>query len=238
MESIEPVSREKSLDPLLDLTSWIKAVNATRPTFALSSSAIPEIEHISDWPDSYTAGRALADKCVDAGARLVFIDGGNGHSSHRALIALLTAKDAAKVLRTYIPGSDDLSSWQMETRDISTSIWQHRDALTDLQSAPAALGCDDVSGLAGLLIGLASRKTPAVIHDVAAHAAALLAQRIAHRSTSWFAAACMEEDAAIRAAQERLGIPRIINGTLAPEMQRSALSLANAHVLALSAIQD
>jgi nicotinate-nucleotide--dimethylbenzimidazole phosphoribosyltransferase len=238
MKPIESVVRDKSSDPLLDLTSWVKAVGATRPMFALSQHEIAEAHRIDTWPDSFSAGSDLADQCVDQGARLVLIDGGPGETVHRALICLLTTKDAARVLPPYTPGVDDLVQWQSQTRAIADLGWRHREALANVDANPALLGCNDSAALAGLLIGLAARKTPVVIHNVVAHSAALLAQRMSRRSTGWIAAATVEDDLASKSAQEKLAIPRIINGALALEMQKSALPLVSAHIMALAAIDS
>lgn len=230
---IEAVVRERDSDPLLDLTRWMRATGASLPSVAIGSAGFTRTEAM---PADPSEAASLVNSLVDEGVRLLFLDLPETAVVDRALIALLTSRDAGRVAPEYRPGLDAVEAWRDSVAAIAHRIWASRELTQQMPTLAREVGAVRVDVATQILLAAAQRSTPVVISGVAAAAAALIAQRMEHRSAGWLAAATRPVDPATAAAQERLALTWVIGARISDELQSSDLAVAHAHLVALMAL--
>jgi hypothetical protein len=163
-----------------------------------------------------SAGVAAANRAVDAGATLLVPrvaqradpSPTDGDSSDdivaRALIGLLTRRDASSVLGQPIGFSD--VAWMADCARIRDTMAEHRGRLSEQLSLLDAINGHSIAAASGVLIGAAARRTPCLIDGTPEWAAALVADRIAHRARHWWRASSTSTDPGRTAARDRTDI--------------------------------
>ena len=169
------------------IRGWLQCTGVNGPTIVESAAAGAGVE----------SGLARADALADEGVGAVI-----AHIAHpvsdlvRAITGALCGVDATRVTP---PNASDVE-WMhacMRVRDLQAV---HRLHLAD------ALDVVDgqVAAVAGLLLGLAARKTPALLVGPTAHAAAVIAQRQSMAAATWWQSAIRDADPLVEVANERL----------------------------------
>lgn len=185
---------------LADLWSWWQRVGAgqpLRPTWVTCAGGAVE--------DAVLSGLGYADSAADSGATLIVprIDV-RDDASARALVALLTRREASAVLGQPEGMAD--SAWMAACADI-------RDRMADIagfRGEPLrlleALGAGSIACMVGLLIGAAARRTPVLVDGTDELAAALVADRLGFRAKAWWRAGSTSPDPARAAAVDRIDL--------------------------------
>jgi nicotinate-nucleotide--dimethylbenzimidazole phosphoribosyltransferase len=135
-----------------------------------------------------TAGRAIADEEVDAGADLLIAgDMGIGNTTAAAVVvaALTNAEPVAVV--GFGTGIDD-AGWARKTAAVRDALFRASRVLPD---PVALLRCGagaDLAAMAGFCAQAAVRRTPLLLDGMAVTAAALVAERMAPGARLWWQA--------------------------------------------------
>lgn len=207
-EAIQPLDLIRSADDFGDALAIAKACDLKEPPLLVES------DH------SFTFHTGLQETSAHA----LLISSDIGSIRTRALIATLTSLDAGAVLPLK-PGVDD------ELIALRDEVWRLSQMRGDYQGLVNDAG-DHLAGLVGLILGAAKRNVAAIIDGVDAFAAALLAQRLAYRSTERLLAASVSPDPAIDQASSRLRIPVV----LATSVPKNAALVAFRHLEATLAL--
>lgn len=202
-EGILPLERKRSSDDFADALEISRLCALQKPFLV-----VPEQEEFT-----FESGLNAVH-----GVGAVAVTSGHGSLDVRTLIATLTTQDAGAVANVQTSSISELEK-------LRQSIWHQSSLRGDyqvlLESAPP-----HVSGLVGLFIGAAQANVCTVIEGVDAFAAALLAQRIAYRSTERLLVAQLPQDPAEQEAQRRLRLPVV----LATKVPKSAALVALNHL--------
>jgi hypothetical protein len=178
--------------------------------------------------DPLSQGHSRADAIADQGIDLLVLTGSNAdESAARVLICVLAASNAGAVAPAFLPESMTDEEWSIEValiRDRAKSLHNLRGEYLDLLDALAA---PSLSMLVSVILHSAARRTPVLLDGVVAHAAALIAQRIAFRSAGWCASIGSVSDDAIARARDRLDI----SGLHSPIHGVQGTSISLAHML-------
>ena len=179
-----------------------------------------------------TAGIAVADEEVDAGADLLIPgDMGIGNTTPAtAVIAALTASTADLLVGR---------GTGIEEAALATKAEAIRKALARLDdAAPTAVlgtvGGADLAATTGFLLGAAARRTPVVLDGIVSAAAALAAARLCPDAAAWWVAGHRSTEPAQSAALTALGLEPLIDlqlrlgegtgGVLAVPLLRAAVA--------------
>ncbi|HKI41198.1 MAG TPA: nicotinate-nucleotide--dimethylbenzimidazole phosphoribosyltransferase [Mycobacterium sp.] len=135
-----------------------------------------------------SAGRAVADEEVDAGADLLVAgDMGIGNTTVAAvLVAALTNNEPVAVVG-FGTGIDD-GGWARKTAAIRDALFRARRVLPDPVALLRCCGGADLAALAGFCAQAAVRRTPLLLDGLAVTAAALVAERLAPGARQWWQA--------------------------------------------------
>ena len=127
--------------------------------------------------DAITAGRAIADEEVDAGADLLIAgDMGIGNTTAAAvLVAALTNAEPVAVVGSGT-GIDD-AGWARKTAAVRDALFRTRLVLPDPVGLLRCCGGADLAAMAGFCAQAALRRTPLLLDGMAVTAAALVAGR-------------------------------------------------------------
>lgn len=165
----------------------------------------------ADCTTSLVAGLAAAERAADSGATLLIprifrtpADSAD-HTVARTIIGLLTKRDASSVLGQPVGMPD--AEWMAECSVIRDTMAEHRALLGEHLALLDALDARAISMAAGVLIGAAARRTPCIVDGTEEWAAALIADRLAHRARHWWRAASTSSDPARIAARDRTDVP-------------------------------
>lgn len=150
------------------------------------------------------AGRAEADRFVDAGADLVVLDCDLVSLPALAAIAAVLDLDPVGVV-----GTSTSAGWREQVVGVRDLLRTARRQVHD----PAALAADPTLGrLVGLLDGLSSRRTPVLLGGgTATVTAALLARRLQPGADRWWLAGARPVDQAGRLALTAVGLPPLLD---------------------------
>jgi hypothetical protein len=160
-------------------------------------------------------GAAAVDAEVDTGVDLlVLADMGRPGSVAAAIVGLLASRDAATV--TPRPSALDDAVWMAECSAVREGMRRARDHRADPVALLDALAASTIALATGALLQAATRRTPMILDGTGPMAAALLAHRLAHRSTRWWWAASASTDPAIAAALERLDAEPLLSEPMPP----------------------
>ena len=138
--------------------------------------------------DAITAGQAIADEEVDAGADLLIAgDMGIGNTTAAAvLVAALTNAEPVAVVG-FGTGIDD-AGWARKTAAVRDALFRARRVLPDPVGLLRCCGGADLAALAGFCAQAAVRRTPLLLDGMAVTAAALVAERLAPGARQWWQA--------------------------------------------------
>lgn len=155
---------------------------------------------------SMMAGVSAADRAADAGATLLVPGAPTADPvPARAVIGLLARKEASLV--TYqSPGMSD-RQWMAECAAVRDAIASVGHLRADPLGLLDALAAPELSFVVGVLIGSAARRTPCLIDGTGVLAAALVADRVAHRARGWWRVGSTSTDPARQTAADRLDLP-------------------------------
>jgi len=157
------------------------------------------------------AGVRIADEEIDSGADLLIPgDMGIGNTTVAATITgLLTDTDPAGVVGRGT-GIDD-ATWMRKTAAVRDAMRRGRPQMGDPVALLATVGGADLAAMTGFLLAAAARRTPVILDGVMSTAAALVAHRVAFRSTHWWIAGHRSTEPAQTAALDRLGLEPVVD---------------------------
>jgi len=240
MSTIDPVARNRHADPLIDLAQWLRATEAHLPAAVIGSTGLRSTGLAAarsvDLPTTAEEAIALGNALAEEGVGLLVLASDEQPIVDRALIALLTSKDAARVAPRYRPDAKHVREWQEQVESIAHTSWAHRNLLSTMDRIAEQIGSPRVHAMSHLILTAAERRTPMLISGVAAAAGALIAQRLDRRSVGWLALTSRTGDLAVESAQERLALPSVFAAKLTDEIKTSEIALAIAQVSALLAL--
>lgn len=155
------------------------------------------VQVVHDSGADLDAGLQRADQLADEAVAAVIVQiPGDVTTATRAVIGLLCGVDASQVT----PPLPSDAEWMMHCAHIRDEQVALRDRLGDSIDIVEST----VAATAGLLLGLAARRTPALLIGTHAHAAAVVAQRQSIGATTWWRSAFAGSDPLLQRAQERL----------------------------------
>lgn len=160
--------------------------------------------------DNYFAlGSSLANQAIDSGATLIVLQpAGAMHQEQiasRAIIGLLARKNAYQV--SYQVAGERDQEYMNTLEKIRDTMKDYRDQRTDFFELAAIDSTGVISQSIGILLTAAVRKTPVITATIDHLAAALIAQRLARKSSPWWRHGSTSPDPGIQQAVERLDIP-------------------------------
>ena len=158
---------------------------------------------------SIELGIQIADRAIDSGVSLLFVTSDEEGRAHdvEILIGALTRTDAASVaVRTNVGDQE----WMNTVTYIRDEIFASRDVIADPSALLARTNSFDIAAMLGLILQSSNRTTPLVLIGERAYCAALLAQRVSHRSRDWLIPALDLTSPAGALAQQRLDRPPIL----------------------------
>jgi len=160
---------------------------------------------------AFAHGLAIADEEVDAGADLLIPgDMGIGNTTPAAAIVGLYAGGDASLVVGRGTGIDD-ETWMRKTAAVRDAMRRGRPHKAEPVRLLATVGGADIAAMTGFLLGAAIRRTPVLLDGVVSCAAALVAHRIAFRSTHWWLAGHRSTEPAARAALEHLDLDPLVD---------------------------
>lgn len=209
-----------SEDPkeLLDrIESFIPLANFTLPAQATGSLAQLltwwwergsefKPRQIAMAPSGFDSGVSSVDSAVNSGFTLLTFHNVTlvDPVVSRAIIGLLTRKDASQVTHQGSGMSDQLVMKQLaDTVDLMR-------VNRDKRSEPRGLAQLDSTGtiefMVGALLAASARKTPVILGTTCELAAALVAHRLSMKASSWWRNGTTSPDRAVGQAVDRMGI--------------------------------
>lgn len=197
-----------------DLPELPADVTAYKVRRASGDIAVEDALSRDDVDAALAAGIAVADDEVDGGADVLIAgDMGIGNTTpSAALIGLLTGQDAAAVTGRGT-GIDD-QAWMRKAAAVRDAMRRGRPQLADPAGLLATAGGADLAAVTGFLLQAAQRRTPVVLDGVVSCAAALVAHRVAFRSSRWWVAGHRSVEPAQSLALRRLGLTPIVDHRL------------------------
>lgn len=137
---------------------------------------------------AFTAGVAIADEEVDAGADLLIPgDMGIGNTTPAAaLVGLLSSRDSAAVTGRGT-GIDD-TTWMLKAAAVRDAMRRGRPVRADQIALLATVGGADFAAMTGFLLQAAVRRTPVILDGLVSGACAMVAHRVAYRAAKWWQA--------------------------------------------------
>ena len=166
---------------------------------------------LAEAEQAFAAGIAIADEEIDAGADLL-IPGDMGIANTTpasALIGLLMNQDAAAVTGRGT-GIDD-EAWMRKVVAVRDAMRRGRRLLPEQVELLACIGGADFAAMTGFLLQASLRRTPVLLDGIASGACALLAHRVAFRSSSWWQAGHKSVEPAHALALNRLQLSPLLD---------------------------
>jgi len=158
-----------------------------------------------------TAGRAVADEEIAAGAQLLISgDMGIGNTTPAAaLIAAALGLPADEVTGRGTGIDDDALAGKRDL--IDRALRRAAGRAADPADLLAALGSADIAASAAFLARAAGRGVPVLLDGVVSVAAALVADRLAPGAAAWFAAGHRSTEPAQSLALDKLGLVPLLD---------------------------
>lgn len=227
-----------SLGRLVQLADWLSAVQgATPPTGPRrvrlvqfgrpGSAAVTDLaadlgvgvltadELAVACPDALSAGIALADREVDAGADLLVVACPEPLGVAAAVaVAVIASAEPVRVLARGAAATDP-QTWMRrasEIRDLRRRVIGLRDEPEQLL---AELADNTLATAAGFVLQAAVRRTPVLLDGIGATAAALIAYQVQPRAVRWMAAAGTTTDPAHALAMTTMGLRGVLDVAVA-----------------------
>lgn len=194
---------------LAEVKDRISAVDRQRLADAVATSGDPvrgwwacvgssgRIELVHDAGGHLDAGLHRADAVANEAVAVAIVQVPTVVSREtRALIGLLCGANASQVT----PAQPSDAEWMRQCAAIRDAQVPMRDRLGDAID----IAEPTVAATVGLLLGLAARRTPAILIGAHAHAAAVIGQRQSVGAATWWRSAFAEADPLVQRAQDRL----------------------------------
>lgn len=158
-----------------------------------------------------TAGRAVADEEVDAGADLLVAgDMGIGNTTPAtALIATLTGTEPVAAVGRGT-GIDD-AAWMRKVAAIRDAMRRARPHARNPVALLRTAGGADLAAMAGYLAQASVRRTPVVLDGVVVTAAALVAEELAPGARDWWIAGHRSTEPAHTLALRHLNLDPLVD---------------------------
>lgn len=189
-ELIQPIDRVRSQDDFADALAIADLCQMSDPAFIADEVSTLTFD---------TARNAIAP------FNAVVAETTTDSLESRAIIAALTSQDAGRVFAFDSP-VDDLHTIRNEVWRLNGFRGEYERLFSE---APA-----QVQGLTHLMLASASLGRAMIIGGVDAYCAALLAQRLAFRSTQRLIATATPADPAEKEAQQRLRLPVVLTAAV------------------------
>jgi nicotinate-nucleotide--dimethylbenzimidazole phosphoribosyltransferase len=156
-------------------------------------------------------GVALACEAADEGIGLLGTgEMGIGNSTaSAAIIAVMTGRPVAEV--TGRGTGVDEAGYRRKVGVIEQALARHRPVAGDALDVLAKVGGFEIAGLAGLILGAASRRVPVVLDGFITGAAALIAAGMQPRCRDYLVASHRSAEPGHAAALERLGLKPLLD---------------------------
>ena len=183
-----------------DSSRGLHGINISKHAFANQEVSVDR---------SIEIGIQIADRAIDSGVSLLFLTSDEEARTNdvEILIGALTRADAASVaVRTNVGDQE----WMNTVIHIRDEMFALRDLIADPPALLARTNSFDIAAMLGLILQSANRATPVVLIGERAYCAALLAQRVSHRSRDWLIPALDLTSPSGVLAQQRLDRPPIL----------------------------
>lgn len=185
----------------------------TRFKVRRSSGALDREDALShaETEAAFTAGIAIADEEIDAGADLLIAgDMGIGNTTPAAtLVALACHRNAADVVGRGT-GIDDLT-WMRKCAAVRDGIARGREHRGDPLAILASVGGADFAAMTGFLLQAAARGVPVILDGLISGAAALVANSISYRARGWWLAGHRSTEPAHAMVLDKLDLEPVID---------------------------
>jgi nicotinate-nucleotide--dimethylbenzimidazole phosphoribosyltransferase len=160
---------------------------------------------------SLSAGRAIADEEIDAGADLLVPgDMGIGNTTvAAAVVGAVLGRDAADVVGRGT-GVDD-ATWLGKRDAVAVALERVRPHRGDPVAVLRTVGSADLAATTAFLVRAAERGTPVLLDGVVSGACALLAERLAPGARAWWWAGHRSTEPAHRLALESLSLAPLLD---------------------------
>jgi nicotinate-nucleotide--dimethylbenzimidazole phosphoribosyltransferase len=193
-----------------DLTDLAPSVLAHKITRGTGDIRVENAMSLDDSERAFAAGVAVADEEIDSGAD-VLVPGAIGvgvTTPAAALVGLLTHNDAGAVTGRGT-GIDD-AAWMRKAAAVRDAMRRGRGSMGDQVELLATIGGADLAAMTGLLLQAALRRTPVVLDGLVSSAAALVAHRMAYRSSLWWLAGHLSTEPGHALALKRLQLEPLV----------------------------
>jgi nicotinate-nucleotide--dimethylbenzimidazole phosphoribosyltransferase len=193
-----------------DLAGLPPSVHAHKVTRGTGDITVENAMSLDESARAFAAGVAVADEEIDSGAD-VLVPGGVGVGSTTpasALVGLLTNNDAGGVTGRG-SGIDD-AAWMRKAAAVRDAMRRGRGTMGDQVELLATVGGPDLAAMTGLLLQAAIRRTPVILDGLVSSAAALVAHRMAFRSSLWWLAGHLSPEPGHALALKRLQLEPIV----------------------------
>lgn len=173
---------------------------------------------------AFTAGVAVADDEIDAGADLLLLTS-LGRAPAAAASALVCATTAGEPVQVVGRAGIDDATWVRHVAAVRDALRRSRARTADLDPVEllTELGGPDLTAMTGFVIGAALRRTPVVLDGLAPVAAAVIASRLTMRVMSFIVVSHRGADSAHLAAIEELAAEPLLDLALASDEGEGAL---------------
>ncbi len=160
---------------------------------------------------AFTAGVAIADEEVDAGADLLIPgDMGIGNTTTAAVLvgAVLALEPTAVTGRG--TGLDDVG-WMRKVTVVRDAMRRARPVRYDPFDLLTAVGGADVAAMTGFLVEAAARRTPVLLDGVVSGAAAVVAREMCYDAAAWWLAGHRSTEPAHSAVLDALDLRPLVD---------------------------
>ncbi len=160
---------------------------------------------------AFTAGVAIADEEVDAGADLLIPgDMGIGNTTTAAVLVgtVLALEPTAVTGRG--TGLDDVG-WMRKVTVVRDAMRRARPQRYDPVDLLAAAGGADIAAMTGFLVEAAARRTPVLLDGVVSGAAAVVAREMCYDASAWWLAGHRSTEPAHTAVLEALALRPMVD---------------------------
>jgi nicotinate-nucleotide--dimethylbenzimidazole phosphoribosyltransferase len=166
--------------------------------------------------------RQEAERCIQVGVELadeyaqkgynIFGTGemGIANTSPSSAITALITENTVEDITGRGTGIDD-KTWKNKVNVIKDAIRINSPDPADPIDVLAKIGCAEIGGIAGLIIGAAANKIPVVIDGFISTAGALIAYLIEPKTRDYMFAAHMSQEVGHRALLNRIGLAPILD---------------------------
>ncbi len=156
--------------------------------------------------DPVASGRDAADRAVDEGAQLLIpaATGPGVMLDSVAAIGAITRTEPVKLVR-HVPQSPT-RRWQNAVATLRDAMFQARTHTSEPRQLLATIGSAELAATVGFLAQAAVRRTPCVLDDVTAIAAAVIANTWAPGAAQWWIASDIGVQPAAKIGLDQLGL--------------------------------